>query len=130
MKSYVSASTGTYADYSVIADAEKWFIDAKGQMTDDYTGTHAGVGGTFQVNSTHAETITISGNVFVRTPAKGQGATRYYWIRGWEVRPDITVLKINGPMYSLDEITDRLKTDPIYGANLDQYWVRIAKKQK
>jgi hypothetical protein len=128
LKSYVSVSTGGYAGYSVIADTEKWFIDAKGNMTDDYAGTHAGVGGTFQVSSKHPETITIDGNLFVRSPEKGQGIPKYFWIRGWEQRADITVIKINGPYYDPKQIEERCKTRLDQCANLDEYWVRITKK--
>jgi hypothetical protein len=129
MTGYVSSSTGAYAGYSAIATAEKMSIDGKGNMASKFTGTSASNTGAYQINEKSNAVITIDDDVLTITKQKGQGATSHWFVRGWEQRPDITVLKLNGPYYDKGvENIDRLRRDPSYASNLDKFWVRTTKK--
>jgi hypothetical protein len=126
MSNYVSASTVSYAGYSAIATSEKWSIDGKGNIASKLRATSSSSRqGTYQVAENMVGTISITadGDLLIM---KNTGVRKtHYQIRGWEVRPDITVIKVNGPYYD-EGIPDRIKADPHYAWNLDKYWVRKA----
>jgi hypothetical protein len=130
MTSYVSSSTGSYGGYSSVATSEKWTIDGKGNMSSKFNATSSSSrSGTYQISENTAAVITIDGDTLTITPAKGKGSVSHYLLRGWEQRPDVTVLKINGPYYDKGvEDIDHLRRDPAYARNLDKFWVRVTKK--
>ena len=46
-----------------------------------------------------------------------------YVLRGWLERPELTIMKLNGPWYD-SPIPANIFTNPEQRANLDQHWVR------
>ena len=129
MSSYVSTSTGNYAGYSAISTNSKWTIDARGNFASKLDATVAQSGSkAYQVSENATGTISISADGDLKIVKKTGTKVTHYQIRGWEVRPDIAVIKLNGPYYD-DGIPARIKSEPTYGDNLSQYWVRVTAKK-
>ncbi|HTJ41554.1 MAG TPA: hypothetical protein VL463_05635 [Kofleriaceae bacterium] len=129
LTSYVSASTGAYAGYESVSYTEKWVVSAKGTITNDFHGVTAGNGGARAVDEKSTGPATISKDN-VLDIKWNHGAEQLYVIRGMLVGPELTIVVLNGPYYAPDQIEKRIFTDPNYGWNLNEYFVRKTPKAK
>jgi hypothetical protein len=112
---YVDRYSGTYAGFESLHFTNKWTITAQGRIWLDFFGLQNGR----KLSEKSDGTITLAGGVLVVKMTN----TQRFVLRGWLERPDLTIMKLNGPWYD-DPIPANIFTDPDQGWNLDQNWVR------
>lgn len=116
---YVDRQTGDYAGTDSLHFTEKWTITASGSITLDFFGIHNGR--RIVEKSTGAVTLIGDGLLVIHKPNEQR-----FVVRGWEPAPDMTVMTLNGPWYG--DVPPEILANPQQGANLDQRWVRMARR--
>lgn len=112
---YVDKATGAYAGSDALHFTSTWTITGEGTITQDFSGLQNGR----KIQETSSGTVRLDGGVLAIAMRNRQR----YVIRGFEIRPEGTVMKLNGPWYD-DPIPSDIFSNPEQGANLDQLWVR------
>ncbi len=112
---YVDRYTGAPAGYDSLHFTNKWTISSEGGISLDFFAIRNGK----KIIEKSTGTVALVGGVLI---IKMTNMQRYV-VRGWLERPELTVLKLNGPWYDAP-IPANIFTNPDQGANLDQNWVR------
>ncbi len=112
---YVDRYTGAHAGSDSLHFTSKWTISKEGGISLDFFAIRNGK----KIIEKSSGTVALVEGVLV---IKMTNMQRYV-VRGWLERPELTVLKLNGPWYDAP-IPSNIFTNPDQGANLDQNWVR------
>jgi hypothetical protein len=119
---YVSASTGAYAGFDSIQSTAQWSIDArKGTVLSNFHGVQTGNHGTFAVDEKRLKKITLTDGDLYLVPKPGEGAPQHFFLGGWQVYPQFTVMVLIGPYYN-EGIPDRVRQDANNG--FTNVWIR------
>ena len=116
-KSYVNASTGTYAGHSSVSTRTIWKIDAKGNLTSSYTGVTTGIGGGFAHDEDTTGKLSFDERGMVVIALKGT-ARKTYILRGWFVGKDVILMNLIGPFYDNSQPTNAELANPDFAGNL------------
>ena len=123
-QAYADSRTGQYTGYYATITSTKMQFDGKGHFTLKGRYTIASSSGASGGKVDLAGTIAIKGNVLVYQQSNWN-APEYFYIRGWDVLPGLTRMKLNGHYNSE---ADALKAvDPHFATNLDTFWVHQTK---
>jgi len=124
LQNYASASTGQYTGYSAVLTSDHYVFDGKGGYSVKSQAVISSSGGATGMESKGVGAVTISRDNVLELKRTDLKYPVFYYLRGWEVRPDVTVLKVNGPYNTAAEAEPAV--DPHYAQNLDRYWVRVS----
>lgn len=111
---YVDKSTGVYAGHSSVSIRDIWKIDAKGNITDDFTGVQSGgysPGGSTQKRYTGKVTLDNRGVLVLNLSGTSRQS---YIVKGWFYGKDQVILRLAGPYWDNEPITDAMLTATSY----------------
>jgi hypothetical protein len=117
---YVDRTTGAYAGSDNLAMRTGWTITAKGVVSEHFFAIRNGK----KIVDEQVGTIKVlPGNILEVKIGSGP----QYLIRGWVQLPAMSVMRLCGPFYE-GGVPQDILADPGKGVNLEQHWVRLAKK--